>query len=100
MSPGWLEPAAGGVRLRVHAQPGAKRTETAGLHGDALKVRLHAPPVDGRANDELVRFLAGALGCRRSEVTIVAGAASRDKTVFVAGVAAAAARRALEETPP
>ena len=50
------------ARLIVHVQPRAKRSEVVGRHGDAIKVRLAAPPVDGAANEELVRFLAEALG--------------------------------------
>ena len=73
----------GGVFLRVHVQPRASRSEVAGLHGDALKVRLHAPPVDGAANEELIRFLADALGLRRDAVTLVSGATSRAKLLFV-----------------
>lgn len=83
-----LPPAAreedGAIVLALHVQPGAKRTGVAGTHGGALKVRLAAPPVDGKANDELVRFLAEAFGVPRRNVTIVRGEASRDKTVRVA----------------
>ena len=48
-----------GVRLAIQVQPRASRTELAGIHGDALRIRLAAPPVDGAANEELIRFLAG-----------------------------------------
>jgi uncharacterized protein (TIGR00251 family) len=74
------------VRFRVHVQPRASRTEIAGLHGTALKVRLHSPPVDGAANDELISFLAKTLGVSRSAVRIVSGQSSRGKTVEVEGV--------------
>lgn len=94
MSP-WLEAREGGVRIRVHAQPGAKRSEIAGLHGAAVKIKIHAPPVEGKANAELVRFLAGLLGVKRAQVTIEGGAAGREKTVFVAGLALDAVARAL-----
>lgn len=77
---------AGGVRLTLHVQPRASRTEVAGRHGDALKVRLAAPPVDGAANDALLRFLADTLGVPRSGVTLVGGTSSRRKVVLVAGV--------------
>ena len=74
--------------LALHVQPGAKRTEVAGVHGDGtqarLKIRLAAPPVDGKANAELVRFLAEAFGVPRSRVTLVRGATSRQKTVRIA----------------
>lgn len=74
------------VRFRVHVQPRASRTEIVGRHGAALKVRLHAPPVDGAANDELISFLAKALGVSRRAVRIVSGQSSRGKTVEVEGV--------------
>jgi len=73
------------VVLDLHVQPGAKRTEVAGMHGDRLKVRLAAPPVDGAANDELVRFVAEAFGVPRRDVTIVSGTTSRRKRVRVEG---------------
>jgi len=66
-----------------------------GRHGGGIKVRVAAPPVDGAANDELVRFLAERLGVPRAAVRLVAGAAARRKTVTVEGVAAAEAERRL-----
>ena len=74
------------VRFRVHVQPRASRTEIVGRHGAALKVRLHAPPVDGAANEELIDFLAKALGVSKRAVRIVSGQSSRGKTVEVEGV--------------
>lgn len=73
----------------MHVQPRASRTEVAGVHGAALKVRLHAPPVDGAANEELVKFLARSLGVARRAVRIVAGQTSRSKVVEIEGVSAA-----------
>jgi uncharacterized protein len=92
---GPIEATAGGVRIRLHIQPRASRTEAAGLHGAALKLRLAAPPVDGAANDALVRWIADRLGVPRSAVVLTSGASSRAKTVEVAGVDAAEARRRL-----
>jgi len=83
------------VRLTLHVRPRAKLTEVAGLHGDAIRVRLAAPPVDGAANDELVRFLAERLGVARRAVRIVGGATARRKVVEIDGVALDGARRAL-----
>lgn len=71
--------------LELHVQPGAKRSEFAGMHGERTKVRLAAPPVDGKANDELVRFLAGHYGVPKRAVTILSGLRSRDKRVAVEG---------------
>ena len=85
----------GAIVLSIHVQPRASRTEVAGLHGDALKIRLAAPPVDGAANDECVRFLARALGVGRAAVEILSGQTSRRKVVRVEGVTAADARRLL-----
>jgi uncharacterized protein (TIGR00251 family) len=76
------------ARLVLHVQPRARRTEVAGRHGDAVKVRLAAPPVDGAANAELVRFLAERLGVARAAVRIVAGAGARRKLVEVDGLTA------------
>lgn len=84
----WLtEGADGGLTLALHVQPGAKRTEVAGTHGDALKVRLAAPPVEGRANAALLRFLADAFGVPLRAVEIVRGEAARDKLVRIAAPA-------------
>ena len=74
------------VRFAVHVQPRASKTEIAGLYGAALKVRLHSPPVDGAANEELISFLAGALSVPKRAVRIVAGHSARAKTVEVEGV--------------
>lgn len=67
------------VLLVVHAQPGAKRSEFAGLHGEAVKIRIQAPAVDGRANDAMSRFLAEAFGVPQARVSLVSGAAARHK---------------------
>ncbi len=81
--------------IRIHAQPGAKRTEVAGTHGDALKIRVQAPPVEGAANAALVKFLAQALGVRQRDVEILSGEHARDKRIAVAGIDAAQAAGAL-----
>jgi uncharacterized protein len=76
----------GAVRFEVRVQPRASRTELAGLHGAALKVRIAAPPVDDAANRALVQFLAECLGVPRRSVRIVAGATGRTKILEVDGV--------------
>ncbi len=89
MSRGFLAPTGDGVRIRLRVSPGAKRTSIEGAYGeDALKLKVAAPPVDGKANAEAERFLAKVLGRPRSDVTVVRGASGRDKTVLVRGVAA------------
>jgi uncharacterized protein (TIGR00251 family) len=81
--PGWWAEDAGALVLELHVQPGAKRTEVAGEHGGALKVRLAAPPVDGKANAELIRFLADAFGVPLRSVTLLRGVASRSKSARI-----------------
>lgn len=90
-----IEGTAGGIRLRVRVQPRASRTELAGRHGDALKVRLTAPPVEGAANEALLRFLAERLGVSRSAIRLLSGASGRAKVVTVDGVTPEAARARL-----
>jgi len=80
----------------VHVVPRARTTDVAGRHGDTLKIRIAAPPVDGAANEELVRFLAKRLAVPRSAVTIAAGLTGRRKTVKISGVETADALRTLE----
>lgn len=76
----------------MHAQPGARRTEVAGLHGGSLKVRLAAPPVEGKANAALVEFIAAALGVPRRLVKVTRGETSREKVLLVADAACDPAR--------
>jgi uncharacterized protein len=82
----------------VRVQPRAARSEIAGLHGDALKVRLSAPPVDGAANAALVELLAEALGVPRRCVRVVSGMRSRGKVVEVDGVNVENIRRLARES--
>lgn len=83
-------------RLRIRAVPNAKRSECVGRHGDALRVKIAAPALDGRANEELIEFLAEALGVSRRDVVLVSGEKSRDKVVAVAGIDESEAIRRLE----
>lgn len=85
----------GGVRLEMYLQPGASRTEVAGLHGDRLKLRVAAPPVDGRANEALLAWLASRCGVAKRQVRLVRGATSRRKTVEIEGVSAGEVRQRL-----
>lgn len=73
------------VTLTLHVQPGAKRTELAGLHGDALKIRLAAPPVEGRANEALLKFIAGLFDVPVRQVELKQGGQSRHKIVAITG---------------
>ena len=89
----------GDVLVEIHVVPNASRTEAVGLHGEAgheaLRVRLHAPPVDGKANLALKQWLADTLGIARRTVTLVRGDTSRRKQLRVSQVGAAQARWAL-----
>ncbi|MCC7059961.1 MAG: DUF167 domain-containing protein [Burkholderiaceae bacterium] len=77
--PSWLSGRAGAWRIRIVAQPGARRTELVGEHDGCLKLRVAAPPVDGRANEEIARFLAERLGVPRRALVMIGGAGSRRK---------------------
>ncbi|MDD3528837.1 MAG: DUF167 domain-containing protein [Gallionellaceae bacterium] len=82
--PAWLAAgAAGGSEITLHVQPGASRSELAGLHGDALKLRIAARPVEGAANAAVLDFLATWLGVPRRELRLLRGDKSRRKTVWV-----------------
>jgi len=86
-----------GVEVIAHIQPRASRTEVSGLHGDALKVRVTAPPADGRANEAVCRLLADLFGVAGSWVTLSSGAASRDKRFIIRGVTLGQADARLRE---
>ncbi|MBP5985631.1 MAG: YggU family protein [Azonexus sp.] len=85
MSEWFRQTADGRITLTLHIQPGAKKTEFAGLHGDALKIRLAAPPVDGKANEALIKFVAETLGLAKSAVNLKSGQTSRRKVLEVQG---------------
>jgi uncharacterized protein (TIGR00251 family) len=82
----WLKPHTDGVTLTLQIQPNAKTTAVVGLHGGALKVKVRAPPVDGAANAELLAFLAAALGVQARQLSLVRGAAGRQKVILARGV--------------
>lgn len=78
--------ASGSWILKVHAQPGARRTEVVGIHGNALKIRLQAPPVDGKANAALCAFLADRCDLPKAAVTVRSGLTGRSKQVILSGL--------------
>jgi uncharacterized protein (TIGR00251 family) len=84
-----------GLTLRVRVQPRASKDALGGEREGALVVRLTAPPVEGAANEALVRFLGRALGVAPSAVRVLSGASGRNKVVSVAGLDAATARERL-----
>lgn len=80
----WLQiTAKGELQLTLHVQPGAKTTSCAGIHGDALKIRLAAPPVDGKANQALIVWLAHILDCPQNKIKLMRGQTSRRKTLSI-----------------
>jgi len=81
----WYRREGDSITLTLHIQPGAKRSEMAGLHGDALKIRLAAPPIEGRANEALLRFIADSFGVPLRQIELLRGAQSRHKMVKVMG---------------
>lgn len=89
----WLRQSGDRLTLTLHIQPGAKKTEIAGLHGDALKIRLAAPPVDGKANAALLAFVAEMLDLPKQAVSLKSGQTSRRKVVEAIGAPADVARR-------
>ncbi len=82
--------------LYVHARPGAKNAFVAGVHGDRLKIAIDAPPVDGKANEALIEFLASQLRRPRSALAIQSGATHRDKCVRIDGASVADVARMLD----
>lgn len=96
----WLAATKDGVVLTLHIQPGAKKTEIVGLHGEALKLRLAAPPVDGKANAALLEFLARKVGASRSALELVSGQTSRTKRVRIEGFAADELQALLQAKAP
>ena len=99
-----LEPAAvegdgGGatIMLRLHVQPGAGRTEVCGRHGDALKVKVAAPPEGGRANQAVLDLVGRILGAKPAQVELASGQSSRSKRVRITGVEPGDVSRILDE---
>jgi len=83
MSRAWRREDGDALVLTLYVQPGATRTEVVGTHGEALKIRIKAPPVEGKANAALVRYLAGAFGVPVRQVTLVRGDSSRQKVLRI-----------------
>lgn len=92
--PSWISPAGDAACvIAIHAQPGAAKSEIAGEHGGALKLRIQARPVEGAANAALLAFLAKRLGVAKSTLTLVSGESSRQKRLRVPLPAAVVAER-------
>jgi uncharacterized protein (TIGR00251 family) len=95
MDPGYAKDVADGCTLAVRLHPGARKNGVTGVHADALKIALTAPPVDGKANEALIEFLAEALRLPRARIAILAGITTRTKSVRITGKSAAEVATAL-----
>ena len=97
--PPYLRETADGCTLAVRVQPGARRTQVAGIYGEGsqaqLKIALQAPPVEGRANEALILFLAELCGVPKTGVAIVSGASARSKVCLIRGVSSLPLRESL-----
>ena len=100
-----LKERDGAVTLRIRVQPRARRSEVVGEHGGAIKLKLAAPPVDGKANEECRRFLSKLFGVSLGSIEIISGESSRDKVVRIHNTDSLRVAEALSglhtnETPP
>ena len=90
------EGETGSAVIRLHVQPGAGKTAVVGRHGDAVKVRVAAPPEGGRANDAVVALMAATFDVKLAQITLLSGQSSRAKRVQVDGIDEAEVERLLE----
>jgi uncharacterized protein len=95
--PAFMRKTAEGTTVEVHVQPRASKNELAGIHEDTLKVRLTAPPVEGEANKECLKFLAKVFAVPKSHMEIVHGQKSRRKTILIRGVAPESLQKILKQ---
>lgn len=95
----WIREQSGGVTLTVRVTPRSSRNQVDGVVGEALKVRLNAPPVEGKANEALVEFLSDTLGIPRRAIQLEAGAQARIKRVRISGLDASAVEQRLVPRP-
>jgi uncharacterized protein (TIGR00251 family) len=95
MNGSFASDVADGCTLAVRIHPGARKNGVTGVHAEAVKIALTAPPVDGKANEALIAFLAETLRLPRARIAIVSGATSRTKTIRITGKSAAEVAAAL-----
>ena len=95
MNQNWISRSGNGVIVTVHAVPRAAKDAVQGLHGDALKIRLHAPPVDGKANETLVSFLSDVLKVPKVNIALKSGANQRRKIISISGIGLSEAEKRL-----
>ena len=94
----WITAVSDGMVLSLHCQPGAKVSRVVGLHDERLKLQLNAPPLENRANEALVAWLATRLGLPRKQIEILSGQTSRQKRVLVRGASLDHIQRLLTTT--
>ncbi len=82
----FIKETESGVIIRIHVAPKSAKNEVAGIQGDAVKLKITAPPAEGQANAACIGFLSDLLGVRKKQVTIVSGHKSRKKTVAIEGI--------------
>lgn len=97
--PSWLIVKNQDVIVEVHAQPGAKRSAIVGEHGGRLKIAVASPPVDGKANQALIAFLAKTLSVSKSSVSLMNGESSRFKHLLIHGVDPELCLEKLQKAP-
>jgi uncharacterized protein (TIGR00251 family) len=93
----WEGASSLAVKIDVIIQPKSSRDEIVGMHGDCLKIKLTAPPVDGKANAALITFLAKTLGIPKSNITIIRGKTGRRKTIELCDVSHKTIAKAIEQ---
>ncbi|MFY9175712.1 MAG: DUF167 domain-containing protein [Peptococcia bacterium] len=86
MSTKMIQEIEGGVQFRIKVQPRSSKNQVCGIHGDAIKLKLTAPPVDGAANEACQRYLADLFGLAISRIQIISGQTSRNKLIRVEGL--------------
>ena len=91
----FLKQSPQGTTLTIHAQPGAKKSEIVGLHGEALKVRITARPIEGEANEALILFFSKIFGISKSKILLKQGGQSRHKVIELQGIDPTAALETL-----
>lgn len=96
----WFRWQSGELQLELQIQPGAKHDTFMGLHGERLKLKVHAPAIDGRANNQLVEFLAACFGTAKSNVSIVRGELGRSKSVRIRSISKLPAELLALGLPP
>lgn len=96
----WIRETSEGLRLPVRVIPRAAKTEIQGIHGDALKIRLNSPPVEGKANQALLRYLSDELDIPRSQIQLTSGETGRNKILLITGLSKPELLRKIGLTNP